>query len=79
MSEQLRENSNLTALNKQLMSEKEDLQGQTRELTREKNGLNWTLGVILEYKDFPVDILCPQKGENMPDTSRGQSQLPSVQ
>ncbi|CAJ1062860.1 CD209 antigen-like protein D isoform X2 [Xyrichtys novacula] len=61
MTEQLRENSNLTAQTVQLMSERDDMQRQTRELTREMDGLNWTLGVIMKYKSFPVDTFCPQK------------------
>ncbi|XP_034554057.1 CD209 antigen-like protein D isoform X2 [Notolabrus celidotus] len=61
MSEQLREISNLTAQNQQLMSEKDVLKTQTQELTRERDGLNWTLKVILEYENFPVKTLCPQK------------------
>lgn len=61
-SERLQQNSNLAAAQiKKLDSEKNDLQGQTDELTRERDGLNWTLRVILEYKKFPVDLLCPQK------------------
>ncbi|XP_073340778.1 asialoglycoprotein receptor 2-like [Pagrus major] len=61
VSEQLRENSNLTAKNLQLWTEKTDLERQKKELTRERDGLNWTIGVILEYKNFPVDHHCPQK------------------
>ncbi|XP_045899616.1 C-type lectin domain family 4 member M-like isoform X1 [Micropterus dolomieu] len=61
MSEQYRENINLTAMNQQLWTEKTDLEKQTAELTREKDGLNWTIGVILEYKNFPVNTHCPQK------------------
>ncbi|XP_068591987.1 C-type lectin domain family 12 member B-like [Cebidichthys violaceus] len=61
MSEQHRENSNLTAQNLQLWTEKTNLERQTEELTRERDGLNWTVGVILEYEDFPVNTHCPQK------------------
>lgn len=63
VSERLRENSNLTAQNLQLWTEKTDLERQYKELARERDGLNWTIGVILEHKNFPVDRHCPQKGE----------------
>ncbi|KAK9514230.1 hypothetical protein VZT92_027711 [Zoarces viviparus] len=61
MSEQHRENINLTAQNLQLWTEKTNLERQTEELTRERDGLNWTVGVILEYENFPVNKHCPQK------------------
>ncbi|XP_060905961.1 C-type lectin domain family 4 member M-like [Labrus mixtus] len=60
MSERLREKNNLTALSQQLWSEKDDLQRKTQELTRERDGLNWTLGVIMEYETFPVNTFCLQ-------------------
>ncbi|TDH11475.1 hypothetical protein EPR50_G00060730 [Perca flavescens] len=61
MSEQHRENVNLTAQTRQLWKEKTDLERQTEELTRERDGLNWTVGVIMEYHHFPVKAHCPQK------------------
>ncbi|XP_074508866.1 low affinity immunoglobulin epsilon Fc receptor-like [Sebastes fasciatus] len=61
MSEQHRENINLTAQNLQLWTEKTDMERQTEELTRQRDGLNWTVGVILEYENFPVNTHCPQK------------------
>uniref|UniRef100_UPI0037E8145B C-type lectin domain family 4 member A n=1 Tax=Semicossyphus pulcher TaxID=241346 RepID=UPI0037E8145B len=61
MSEQIRKNSNLADQTEQLRTEKADLQRQTQELTREKDGLNWTLGVILQYDNFPVKAYCTQK------------------
>ncbi|XP_030250565.1 C-type lectin domain family 4 member C-like isoform X2 [Sparus aurata] len=61
VSERLRENSNLTAQKLQLWTEKTDLERRNEELTRERDGLNWTIGVILEHKDFPVERHCPQK------------------
>ncbi|KAG8009846.1 hypothetical protein GBF38_013898 [Nibea albiflora] len=51
----------LPAQNLQLWTEKTDLQRQTEELTREKDGLNWTIGFIMEYEVFPVKAFCPQK------------------
>ncbi|XP_037641348.1 C-type lectin domain family 4 member M-like [Sebastes umbrosus] len=61
MSEQHRENINLTAQNLQLWTEKTDMERQTEELTRQRDGLNWTVGVILEYEYFSVNTHCPQK------------------
>ncbi|XP_033968620.1 CD209 antigen-like [Trematomus bernacchii] len=61
MSEQHREGNNLMAQNLQLRTEMTDLERRGEELTRERDQLNWTLGVIMEYQDFPVKTLCPQK------------------
>ncbi|XP_032373873.1 C-type lectin domain family 4 member M [Etheostoma spectabile] len=61
MSEQHRENINLTAQTWQLWTEKTDLERQTEELTRERDRLKWTVGVIMEYQNFPVNAHCPQK------------------
>lgn len=65
MSEQHREGNNLMAENLQLGTEITDLKRQREELTRERDQLNWTLGVIMEYQDLPVKTLCPQKGKHM--------------
>nr|XP_046254655.1 C-type lectin domain family 12 member B-like isoform X2 [Scatophagus argus] len=61
MSEQHRENTNLTAQNLLLWREKTGLERQIEDLTKEKDGLNWTIGVILEYENFAVNTHCPQK------------------
>ncbi|KAI9532145.1 hypothetical protein NQZ68_034350 [Dissostichus eleginoides] len=61
MSEQHREENNLMAENVQLRTEMTDLKRRGEELTRERDQLNWTLGVIMEYQDLPVKTLCPQK------------------
>ncbi|XP_053183217.1 C-type lectin domain family 4 member M-like [Scomber japonicus] len=61
ISEKHRENTNLTAQNQQLWTEKTDLERRTEELTRDRDGLNWTMGAILEYENFPVKTHCPQK------------------
>ncbi|CAK6958932.1 C-type lectin domain family 4 member M-like [Scomber scombrus] len=61
ISEKHRKNTNLTAQNLQLGTEKTDLERQTKELTREIDGLNWTMAAILEYENFPVRAHCPQK------------------
>ncbi|KAM9852648.1 asialoglycoprotein receptor 2-like [Aulostomus maculatus] len=54
ISRQSRENIDLTAQNLQLRMERADLQ-------KKRDDLNWTIGVILEYDQFPVDEYCPQK------------------
>ncbi|XP_061574519.1 C-type lectin domain family 4 member M-like [Cololabis saira] len=59
--EHRRQNSTLVAQNLQLWAEKASLQRRMEELTRERGRLNWTLGVILEYDNFPVKEHCPQK------------------
>lgn len=56
-----RENINLKFQNWQLKAEKTALQRRTAELARERDRLNWTIGVILEHEDFPVRTRCPQK------------------
>ncbi|XP_034030116.1 C-type lectin domain family 4 member A-like [Thalassophryne amazonica] len=61
ISEQYRENKNLTTRNLKLQTENEVLQRQTEELTKERDGLNWTIGVILQYDNFPVKAHCTQK------------------
>lgn len=45
------------------------LERKTEELTREKDQLNWTLGVILQYDRFSVKEHCPQKGSNISRSS----------
>ncbi|XP_023262968.1 C-type lectin domain family 4 member G-like [Seriola lalandi dorsalis] len=61
MSEHNRDNMTLTARNLLLTKKKTDLERQTDELTRERDGLNWTIRVILEHENFPVNTYCPQK------------------
>ncbi|XP_068616569.1 CD209 antigen-like protein C [Brachionichthys hirsutus] len=55
------EQDSLTARNLQLRKEKADLERRTEELTRGKDRLNWTIGAILEYENFPVQTRCPEK------------------
>ncbi|XP_026226134.1 NKG2-A/NKG2-B type II integral membrane protein-like isoform X2 [Anabas testudineus] len=40
------------------------LKRQKQELIRERDRLNWTIRVILEYENFPVNNYCPQKESN---------------
>ncbi|KAL3980162.1 receptor-type tyrosine-protein phosphatase U [Sarotherodon galilaeus] len=61
MREQKREMSNITAQNLQLMKQKTSSERRTEELTRERDQLNWTIGVIMEYQEFSVEKHCPQK------------------
>lgn len=65
MSEQQREMANITAQNLQLMTQKTSSERQTEELTRQRDQLNWTIGVIMEYQEFSVEKHCPQKGEHV--------------
>ncbi|XP_035768412.1 killer cell lectin-like receptor subfamily B member 1B allele C [Neolamprologus brichardi] len=64
MSEQQREMANITAQNLQLMTQKTSSERRTAELTRLRDQLNWTIGVIMEYQEFSVEKHCPQKGEH---------------
>uniref|UniRef100_A0A8C3G059 C-type lectin domain-containing protein n=1 Tax=Cyclopterus lumpus TaxID=8103 RepID=A0A8C3G059_CYCLU len=61
VSEQHRENINLTAQNLQMWTEKTDLERRAEELTKERDRLSWTVGVILDFENFPVNSHCPQK------------------
>nr|XP_057909829.1 oxidized low-density lipoprotein receptor 1-like isoform X1 [Doryrhamphus excisus]XP_057909830.1 oxidized low-density lipoprotein receptor 1-like isoform X1 [Doryrhamphus excisus]XP_057909831.1 oxidized low-density lipoprotein receptor 1-like isoform X1 [Doryrhamphus excisus] len=61
MSAQQQENANLTAENQQLLAQVAQLQGRAQELSRERDSLNWTMGVILEYDVFPVIGHCSNK------------------
>ncbi|KAF3839524.1 hypothetical protein F7725_018241 [Dissostichus mawsoni] len=54
MSEQHREGNNLMAQILQLRTEMTDFERRGEELTRERDQLNWTLGVIMEYQDLPL-------------------------
>ena len=62
MYELRRQNTTLTEQNLRLWTEKAALKKQTEDLTRDRDQLSWTIGVILEYDKFPVKELCPQKG-----------------
>ncbi|KAM9308969.1 CD209 antigen-like protein C isoform 2-T2 [Pholidichthys leucotaenia] len=52
--EQRREIMNLTSM--KISSER-----RSEELSRDRDQLNWTIGVILDYETFPVQTHCPQK------------------
>lgn len=60
-SELRRQNFTLTEENLQLWSEKAALERIKEDLIRERNQLNWTVEVILDYEEFPVKKHCPQK------------------
>ncbi|KAF0046056.1 hypothetical protein F2P81_002585 [Scophthalmus maximus] len=62
MSEQRRDNISLTVDHLLLWKEKTDFERLTEKLARQRDGLNWTIGVIMEYESFPVHTHCPQKG-----------------
>ncbi|XP_035485749.2 C-type lectin domain family 4 member M isoform X2 [Scophthalmus maximus] len=61
MSEQRRDNISLTVDHLLLWKEKTDFERLTEKLARQRDGLNWTIGVIMEYESFPVHTHCPQK------------------
>ncbi|KAM4581216.1 asialoglycoprotein receptor 2-like [Odontesthes bonariensis] len=45
----------------ELMAKIRVLKNQTEELSRDRDDLNWTLGVILKFDNFPVKDFCPDK------------------
>ncbi|XP_053288392.1 C-type lectin domain family 17, member A [Pleuronectes platessa] len=47
--------------NHQLVMEKEILANETEVLTRDRDDLNRTLGVIMTFQNFPVNKFCPDK------------------
>ncbi|KAM4580397.1 C-type lectin domain family 7 member A-like [Odontesthes bonariensis] len=53
-----KQEANLSAENQQLM---DVLKNRTEHLNRQKDDLNWTLGVILTFDSFPVNQFCPDK------------------
>ncbi|KAM7383038.1 hypothetical protein PAMP_002725 [Pampus punctatissimus] len=61
MNQQKANLSSLSAENQQLIMQRSILENETEELRRDKDSLNWTLGVILKYKTFPVNDYCPEK------------------
>ncbi|XP_019960520.2 CD209 antigen-like protein C isoform X2 [Paralichthys olivaceus] len=48
-----------TAQNLQLRQERDDMRRRAEELSRERDRLNWTIGVILQHRTFPVKTHCP--------------------
>ncbi|KAM4568382.1 C-type lectin domain family 4 member C-like [Fundulus diaphanus] len=56
-----RQSSLLMQQNLKLQAETTALKRQTAELHRDREQLNWTIGVILEYNNFPVTEHCPDK------------------
>uniref|UniRef100_A0A3Q2PXX5 C-type lectin domain-containing protein n=1 Tax=Fundulus heteroclitus TaxID=8078 RepID=A0A3Q2PXX5_FUNHE len=56
-----RQSSLLTQQNLKLQGETTALKRRTAELHRDREQLNWTIGVILEYNNFPVTEHCPDK------------------
>ncbi|XP_070822068.1 C-type lectin domain family 12 member B-like [Chaetodon trifascialis] len=53
--------SNLRAQTEKLIVERSNLEKETKELSRVRDDLNWTLGVILTFDTFPVNEYCPKK------------------
>ncbi|XP_061771554.1 oxidized low-density lipoprotein receptor 1-like isoform X1 [Nerophis ophidion] len=61
VAERRQENANLTDENQQLFAQVSQLRGRVKELARERDSLNWTMGVILKYDSFPVKKHCSEK------------------
>ncbi|XP_029360762.1 C-type lectin domain family 4 member G-like [Echeneis naucrates] len=61
MSGQNNDTLELTEQNRLLKKEKMDLERRTKELSRERDRFNWTIGVILQHDSFSVNAHCPQK------------------
>ncbi|XP_034466010.1 C-type lectin domain family 4 member G-like isoform X2 [Hippoglossus hippoglossus] len=59
MEKQILENE--TEENHQLMMAKQILENETEVLTRDRDDLNRTLGVIMTFQNFPVNKFCPDK------------------
>ncbi|XP_054875794.1 C-type lectin domain family 4 member A-like isoform X2 [Poeciliopsis prolifica] len=59
--EQRRQMGVLAEQSLQLAAVRAALQRRTADLHRERNRLNWTLDVILDYDNFPAAERCPQK------------------
>lgn len=63
ISEQKRAHSDLTEQMERLQEVQVHLEREAVELSEERDQLNWTLGVILQYQNFPVASHCPNRGE----------------
>lgn len=63
ISTQDRAQSDLTERIERLQEVQVRLEREAVELSEERDRLNWTLGVILEYQNFPVANYCPHRGE----------------
>ncbi|CAK6958933.1 natural killer cells antigen CD94-like [Scomber scombrus] len=61
MNEQRANLSRKSAENQQLIMQMSILENNTEELRRDRDNLNWTLGVILNFNTFPVNERCPDK------------------
>ncbi|XP_046899208.1 uncharacterized protein LOC124482740 isoform X3 [Hypomesus transpacificus] len=60
--------SNITSENYLLNVEMINLERQKQELSKDRDRLNWTLEVILQFDNFPVHDYCPEKQGNAKDT-----------
>lgn len=56
--------SNITSENYLLNVEMINLERQKQELSKDRDRLNWTLEVILQFDNFPVHDYCPEKQGN---------------
>ncbi|XP_030014439.1 C-type lectin domain family 9 member A-like isoform X2 [Sphaeramia orbicularis] len=51
----------LSVENQRLIAEKRILENKTEEMIRQRDSLNWTLGVMMKFTTFPMEKFCPQK------------------
>ncbi|RVE63227.1 hypothetical protein OJAV_G00165340 [Oryzias javanicus] len=51
----------LMVQNQHLQTEKAALQSRMQNLSRDRDRMNWTITVIMDYQNFPVTELCPHK------------------
>ncbi|XP_061674827.1 oxidized low-density lipoprotein receptor 1 [Syngnathoides biaculeatus] len=58
---QRRQNVNLTAENGHVRAQLERLQERAQGLSWERDQLNWTVGRVLQYDNFPVKAFCPKR------------------
>ena len=59
------QNHELTAQNHELTAQQTILERRVGNLTGERDSLDWTVGVMLDFDNFPVSTYCPQKGEKL--------------
>lgn len=63
MSRQEKLNSDLMTEREKLTDVKNILKGNVEKLSRDVDNVNWTLGVILKFDNFPVNKYCPDKSK----------------
>lgn len=69
MSHQEKFTSDLMAEREKLTDAKVILKRNVEKLSRVVENVNWTLGVILKFNNFPVNQYCPNKSECYDDNT----------